>query len=115
MEKQLIKKLSGGNQQKALIGRWLLTKPKVLIVDEPTRGIDVGSKSEIHKLISKLACEGMAVIMISSELPEILGMSDRILVIRHGEIVYECSREGATKETLITHAFGAAKADPSID
>lgn len=113
-EKQLIKELSGGNQQKALIGRWLLTKPNVLIVDEPTRGIDVGSKSEIHRLISKFACEGMAVIMISSELPEILGMSDRILVIRHGEIVYECSREGATQETLITHAFGAAKADPSI-
>ena len=109
-ERQLIKELSGGNQQKVLVGRWLLTRPKVLIVDEPTRGIDVGSKSEIHKLISKLACEGMAVIMISSELPEILGMSDRILVVRHGRIVYECDREGATQETLITHAFGAAEA-----
>lgn len=106
-EKQLISELSGGNQQKVLVGRWLLTLPKVLIIDEPTRGIDVGSKSEIHRTISKLACEGMAVIMISSELPEILGMSDRILVVRHGEIVYECNREDATQELLITHAFGA--------
>ena len=106
-EKQLISELSGGNQQKVLIGRWLLTRPKVLIIDEPTRGIDVGSKSEIHKAISQLACEGMAVIMISSELPEILGMSDRILVVRHGEIVFECDRKEATQENLITHAFGA--------
>ena len=106
-EKQLISELSGGNQQKVMIGRWLLTRPKVLIIDEPTRGIDVGSKSEIHKAISQLACEGMAVIMISSELPEILGMSDRILVVRHGEIVFECDRKEATQENLITHAFGA--------
>lgn len=104
---KLVRKLSGGNQQKVLIGRWLLTRPKVLIIDEPTRGIDVGSKSEIHKAISQLACEGMAVIMISSELPEILGMSDRILVVRHGEIVFECDRKEATQENLITHAFGA--------
>lgn len=107
-ERQLISELSGGNQQKVLIGRWLLTNPKVLIVDEPTRGIDVGSKSEIHRLLSKLAGEGMAIIMISSELPEILGMSDRILVVRGGRIVYECSREGATQETLISYAFGVA-------
>lgn len=106
-DKQLISQLSGGNQQKVLVGRWLLTEPKVFIVDEPTRGIDVGSKSEIHKLLSKLAGEGMAVIMISSELPEILGMSDRILVIRHGQVVCECDREDATQEKLITHAFGA--------
>ena len=110
-ENQLIKELSGGNQQKALIGRWLLTHPKVLIIDEPTRGIDVGSKSEIHRLISKLACEGMAVIMISSELPEILGMSDRIIVVRHGSIVCETKREDATQEKLISYAFGAVKAE----
>lgn len=109
-EKQLISQLSGGNQQKVLVGRWLLTSPKVLIVDEPTRGIDVGSKSEIHRLLSNLAGEGMAIIMISSEMPEILGMSDRILVVRHGQIVYECSREDANQETLITHAFGAVLA-----
>ena len=109
-ENQLIKELSGGNQQKVLIGRWLLTHPKVLIVDEPTRGIDVGSKSEIHKLISQLACQGMAVIMISSELPEILGMSDRILVVRHGRIVCEVNREDATQEKLIAYAFGTVEA-----
>ena len=80
-----IENLSGGNQQKVLIGRWLLTKPRILILDEPTRGIDVGAKSEIHRLISKLAGEGVAVIMISSEMPEILGMSDRILVMHEGK------------------------------
>ncbi|MCX5515864.1 D-xylose ABC transporter ATP-binding protein [Kaistia algarum] len=78
--------LSGGNQQKVLIARWLLTKPSILILDEPTRGIDVGAKSEIHRLISKLAGEGVAVIMISSEMPEILGMSDRIMVIHEGRV-----------------------------
>jgi len=78
--------LSGGNQQKVLIARWLLTKPKILILDEPTRGIDVGAKSEIHRLISRLAGEGVAVIMISSEMPEILGMSDRIMVIHEGRV-----------------------------
>jgi len=83
---QLILNLSGGNQQKALVGRWLLTKPKILILDEPTRGIDVGAKAEIHRMISTLASEGLAVIMISSELPEILGMSDRILTISQGKL-----------------------------
>ena len=79
-----VENLSGGNQQKVLIGRWLLTKPRILILDEPTRGIDVGAKAEIHRLISKLAGEGVAVIMISSEMPEILGMSDRVLVMHEG-------------------------------
>jgi inositol transport system ATP-binding protein len=78
--------LSGGNQQKVLIGRWLLTKPKILILDEPTRGIDVGAKAEIHRLITKLAGEGVAVLMISSELPEVLGMSDRVLVMHEGHV-----------------------------
>ena len=76
-----IKNLSGGNQQKVLVGRWLLTDPDILIVDEPTRGIDVGAKAEIHSLITKLAGEGKAIIMISSELPEVMGMSDRIVVM----------------------------------
>ena len=78
--------LSGGNQQKVLIGRWLLTKPRILILDEPTRGIDVGAKAEIHRLISQLAGQGVAVLMISSEMPEILGMSDRILVMHEGRV-----------------------------
>ncbi len=106
--KQPISQLSGGNQQKAIIARWLLTNPRVLILDEPTRGIDVGSKSEIHRLISGLAAEGLAIILISSEMPEILGMSDRILVVREGRIVHEAMREGATQENLISHAFGVA-------
>ncbi|MGO4835596.1 sugar ABC transporter ATP-binding protein, partial [Rhizobiaceae sp. 2RAB30] len=79
-----IENLSGGNQQKVLIGRWLLTKPKILILDEPTRGIDVGAKAEIHKLVTQLAREGVAVVMISSEMPEVLGMSDRIMVMHEG-------------------------------
>jgi inositol transport system ATP-binding protein len=79
-----VENLSGGNQQKVLIGRWLLTNPRILILDEPTRGIDVGAKAEIHKLVSQLAHQGVAVVMISSELPEVLGMSDRIMVMHHG-------------------------------
>jgi inositol transport system ATP-binding protein len=76
--------LSGGNQQKVLIARWLMIKPRILILDEPTRGIDVGAKAEIHRLISELAGQGVAVLMISSEMPEVLGMSDRILVMHEG-------------------------------
>jgi inositol transport system ATP-binding protein len=79
-----VRNLSGGNQQKVLVGRWLLTSPRILILDEPTRGIDVGAKADIHRLISNLAAEGAAVVMISSEMPEILGMSDRVMVMREG-------------------------------
>jgi rhamnose transport system ATP-binding protein len=79
--------LSGGNQQKVSLARWLATKPKLLILDEPTQGVDVGAKSEIHKIIRRLAKDGLAVLMISSDLPEILGMSDRIAVMRGGTIV----------------------------
>ena len=104
--KQIITSLSGGNQQKAIIGRWLLVDPKVLILDEPTRGIDVGSKSEIHRQISLLAQQGMAIIMISSELPEVMGMSDRILVVRGGKIVGEHLRGQFDQETIMKEAFG---------
>jgi rhamnose transport system ATP-binding protein len=79
--------LSGGNQQKVSVARWLATNPKILILDEPTQGVDVGAKSEIHKIICQLAARGLAVLMISSDLPEILGMSDRIAVMRNGSIV----------------------------
>lgn len=99
---QLVGKLSGGNQQKVVVGKWLATKPKVLIMDEPTRGIDVGSKAEIHRLMSELAQQGLAILMISSELPEILGMSDRILVMREGELVAEYARGEATQENIGT-------------
>lgn len=103
---QLIKNLSGGNQQKALISRWLLTVPDVLMIDEPTRGIDVGAKSEIHRLMSMLAQEGQAIIMVSSELPEVLGMSDRILVMHEGRISGELSREEANQESVMHLATG---------
>lgn len=97
---QVVGKLSGGNQQKIVISKWLATNPRVLIMDEPTRGIDVGAKSEIHRLMSQLAREGLAILMISSELPEILGMSDRVLVMRGGKIVAEYSRHEATQEKI---------------
>jgi len=98
---QLIQNLSGGNQQKVLISRWLLTAPDVLMIDEPTRGIDVGAKSEIHRIMSQLAQQGKAVIMVSSEMPEILGMSDRILVMCEGRIAGEVLRAEATQERIM--------------
>ncbi len=101
---QLIRNLSGGNQQKVLIARWLLTDPEILIVDEPTRGIDVGAKSEIHKLLSLMAKEGRAVIMISSELPEVMGMSDRIMVMHEGRITGEVKRSEATQTLIMQYA-----------
>ncbi len=105
---QIILNLSGGNQQKVLIARWLLTEPDILFLDEPTRGIDVGAKSEIHKLMSKLAQLGKAIVMVSSEMPEILGMSDRIVVMHEGEKAGELSREDATQERLLQLAAGEA-------
>lgn len=105
--KQLISTLSGGNQQKAILARWLFTGPEILIMDEPTRGIDVGSKSEIHRHISQLAKGGMSIILISSELPEVMGMSDRILVVCDGTIVSQYERGTVGQEQLIKDAFGA--------
>jgi ABC-type sugar transport system ATPase subunit len=93
--------LSGGNQQKVLICRWLLTNPKILILDEPTRGIDVGAKAEIHKLISSLAGQGVAVIMISSEMPEVLGMSDRIMVLHEGRVTGFLDRKDADQVKIM--------------
>ena len=107
---KVCKFLSGGNQQKVVLSKWLASQCRILILDEPTRGIDVGAKYEIYLLMDKLANAGVSIIMISSELPEILGMSDRILVIRHGRVVCECDRAEATQESLITHAFGASQA-----
>jgi rhamnose transport system ATP-binding protein len=101
-----ISTLSGGNQQKVVLGKWLATGPRILIIDEPTRGIDVGTKAEVHRLISELAGTGLAVLMISSELPEILGMSDRVLVMHEGRITAELSRNDATEESVMTAATG---------
>jgi rhamnose transport system ATP-binding protein len=97
--------LSGGNQQKVALARWLATKPKLLILDEPTQGVDVGAKGEIHKIIRGLAKEGLAVLLISSDLPEILGMSDRIGVMRGGELVAELPG-GSSAEAVMAAAFG---------
>jgi inositol transport system ATP-binding protein len=100
--------LSGGNQQKIVIAKWLLGDLKVLILDEPTRGIDVGSKSEIHKLMTQFAQQGLAIVMISSELPEVMGMSDRIVVMQEGRIKGELARKDATQERVMSLATGAA-------
>ena len=101
---QIINNLSGGNQQKVLIARWLLAQPKILILDEPTRGIDVGAKAEIYHLISELANRGVAVIMVSSELPEILGMSDRVMVMHEGRITGILEKDEADQETILSLA-----------
>ncbi len=98
--------LSGGNQQKIIIGKWLLTEPDVLILDELTRGIDVGAKAEIYKLIGQLATQGKAIIMVSSELPELMGISDRICVVKGGEIVAEYDRADFSQEKIMMSAFG---------
>jgi methyl-galactoside transport system ATP-binding protein/inositol transport system ATP-binding protein len=101
---QKIMNLSGGNQQKVLVARWLLTDPDILILDEPTRGIDVGAKAEIHTLITNLAAKGKAIILVSSELPEILGMSDRIVVMCEGKITGIVNRKDATQESIMKYA-----------
>ena len=101
---QKAQELSGGNQQKVVLGKWLATKPRILILDEPTHGIDVGTKSNIHQLMSRLAGQGMAILMISSELPEVLGMSDRIIVMSEGRITGEFRRGEATQEQIMAAA-----------
>jgi ABC-type sugar transport system ATPase subunit len=104
---RLAQYLSGGNQQKVVIAKWLCTKAKIFIFDEPTRGIDVGAKSEIYALMAGLVREGAAILMISSELSEVIGMSDRIYVMREGKIVAELSHAEATQERIIEYAMGA--------
>jgi rhamnose transport system ATP-binding protein len=98
--------LSGGNQQKVVLAKWLARKPTVLIVDEPTRGIDVGTKAEVHRLLSELAAQGVAVLMISSELPEVLGMADRIVVLFEGRVMREFARAEATEDAIMHAATG---------
>lgn len=104
---QKARELSGGNQQKVVLAKWLSTKPRILILDEPTRGIDVGTKAAVHALMSKLASEGMAILMISSELPEVLGMSDRVIVMREGSMTGHFTRAEATQEKIISAATQA--------
>ena len=103
---QIVANLSGGNQQKVVLSKWLTAGCKVIILDEPTRGIDVGAKAEIYHLMRNLANSGAAIIMVSSELAEILGMSDRILVMRQGQLVAEISPDEATENLILRHAMG---------
>ncbi len=98
--------LSGGNQQKVVLGKWLSRDPQLLIIDEPTRGIDVGTKAEVHRIIDSLVADGMAVLMISSELPEVLGMADRVLVLHEGRITAELARSEATEDSIMRAASG---------
>jgi rhamnose transport system ATP-binding protein len=104
--------LSGGNQQKVVLAKWLATDPRVLIVDEPTRGIDVGTKAQVHALLSRLAAEGVAVLMISSDLPEVLGVADRILVMNEGRLAADIPRAEATEEAVLAAATGRKSGPP---
>jgi rhamnose transport system ATP-binding protein len=105
----VVGKLSGGNQQKVMLSKWLNTRPQLLILDEPTRGIDVGAKAEVHHIINDLAAQGLGIILISSDLPEVLAMSDRILVMREGRQMGIFDREEATQETILTAAMGQVR------
>jgi rhamnose transport system ATP-binding protein len=107
---QVVRSLSGGNQQKVVLSKWLAAEPRILILDEPTHGVDVGTKADVHRAISHLAAQGLTILMISSELPEILGMSDRVLVMREGRLVAELSRADATQERIIEAASGIEEA-----
>lgn len=106
-----VEKLSGGNQQKVVLSKWLNVQPKLLILDEPTRGIDVGAKAEVHHMINELAAEGLGIVLISSDLPEVLAMSDRILVMREGRQMGVFDRREATQEKVMTAAMGQSRAD----
>ena len=110
---QRVVNLSGGNQQKVVLAKWLALEPKILLVDEPTRGVDIGAKAEVHSLLNQLAQRGVAIMMISSELPEVLGMSDRILVMRAGRIAGELNRSDATQERVMELATGLTEEQPA--
>jgi ribose transport system ATP-binding protein len=101
--------LSGGNQQKAVLARWLMRNASVLILDEPTRGVDIGAKSEIYEVINELAAAGKAILIVSSDLPEAIGISDRIFVMRAGRIVTEIAAHDASEELVMSHATGTAQ------
>ncbi len=112
---QIVNNLSGGNQQKVVLAKWLSTNPKILIMDEPTRGIDVGAKAEFHALMSQLAQQGLAILMISSEMPEIMGMSDRVIVLCQGRVTGEFERRTMTQEQIMTSATQFIKLDAIAD
>jgi inositol transport system ATP-binding protein len=107
---QAIANLSGGNQQKVVLARWLALRPRVLIIDEPTRGIDIGAKVEVHNLLIDMAQDGIAILVISSELPEVMAISDRIVIMREGKVIGELGRDDATQESLMAMMTLGAKA-----
>ena len=109
-DEQIVQYLSGGNQQKVVLGKWLALRPRILLLDEPTRGIDVGAKEEIYRLMEKLAEQGVAILFVSSEMEEILGMSDRALVMHEGSITGELSREELSEEAVMQLATGKRSA-----
>ena len=102
----MITSLSGGNQQKVIFGKWLERSPSVFMMDDPTRGIDVGAKAEIYKLINELTAQGMAIVLISSELPEVMGMSDRLLIMYEGRVTGQLLKEEYTEERVMEYATG---------
>ena len=106
---QAAKSLSGGNQQKVVIAKWLGTEPKILILDEPTRGVDIGAKKEIYPIINELAEQGVAILMISSELPEVIGMADRVLVMHEGSQTANLKKDELTQEKIMHYATGGEK------
>ena len=107
--------LSGGNQQKIVLAKWLAASSQILILDEPTRGVDVGAKAEIHALIGQLAEKGAAILVISSELPEVISLSDRIVVLRNGRIAGELARREATEDSVLRLMAGIGEASPRRD
>lgn len=109
---QVVRSLSGGNQQKVVLSKWLAAEPRILLLDEPTHGVDVGTKADVHRAISHLATQGLTILLISSELPEILGMSDRVLVMREGRLVADLPRSEATQERIIQAAAGVQESAP---
>jgi rhamnose transport system ATP-binding protein len=111
---QHVSELSGGNQQKVVLGKWLATNPKVIILDEPTKGIDIGSKEAVHRFISQLVAKGLSVILVSSELPEVLGLADRVIVMHQGHISKEFARAEATPENVVAAASGLALAEKEV-
>jgi rhamnose transport system ATP-binding protein len=106
---QPVRELSGGNQQKVVLAKWLHTDPRILILDEPTRGVDIGAKQEVHQVMSDLSQQGKAILLISSDLPEILAMSDRIVVLREGRVTGRFTREEATAENIMAAATGRSE------
>ena len=111
---QLVGNLSGGNQQKVLVAKWIFAKPDILMMDEPTRGVDVGAKYEIYEIINDLVAQGKSVLMISSELPEVLGMCDRIYVMNEGRVLAELENKGVTQEMIMGYIMEDTKGDIGV-